>query len=138
MNVILVIDDDPEFRETMAEMLTSLGHRAITAAEGETGFRQFRAHRPDLIVTDILMPHREGLETIRRLRSIDLDVPIIAISGDGDYGSCRFLEAAREFGANHTLVKPFTLQQLEAAIGCLLGAKMRPASRRVVAEFSER
>ena len=81
MQRILVIDDDPLVRRTMERLLQKSGYEVRLAVDGIEGLRAFRTQRPDLVITDIIMPQKEGLDTIRLLRTWSPDVKIIAISG---------------------------------------------------------
>ncbi len=83
MSTVLVIDDDPGMREMMKSMLESAKYQVILATSGVSALPLFREHRPDLIVTDILMPDKDGIETLREIRKIDPEAKIIAVSGGG-------------------------------------------------------
>jgi len=116
MSRILVIDDDPEMRRTIVKILTAVGHEMIAAKDGKEGLKQFRIHRPTLVITDILMPDREGLETIHELRDAASRVAIIATSG----GPAIFLDMAKKLGADAAIAKPFRAADLVAAVARLL------------------
>lgn len=116
MASILVIDDDPLVRTTLRKVLERAGHQVVEAADGIQGLDQYRAHRADVVVTDIIMPDKEGIATIMDLRRVDPAVKIIAISGGGRTGTFDFLRIAKEFGAAKTLQKPFANEALLAAI----------------------
>jgi DNA-binding response OmpR family regulator len=109
---VLVIDDDAHIRELMQRILSGAGYLVACAVDGNDGVRTFDEFRPDLVITDIIMPDKEGLETIRELRSRDPAVPIIAVSGGGRVGTLDVLSIAEKFGANRILAKPFTLSTL--------------------------
>jgi DNA-binding NtrC family response regulator len=102
---ILLIDDDDDFRSMLCIALKQDGN-------GYEGLRRYRAAPVDLVITDILMPEGEGLETIRTLRQECPEVKIIAMSGGGPGGNLNFLPVARLLGALWVLQKPFTLQEL--------------------------
>lgn len=119
MATILLIDDDPQVRRTLARML-SRSHLLIEAADGFEGVRLFTQHRPDLVITDILMPNKEGIETIMELRRLSPGVKILAISGGGYRVKTDFLSMAEELGADATLQKPIELADLLAAVDRLL------------------
>ncbi len=91
MSRILLIDDDPSIRDVLGQMLSAAGHTVVTARDGRAGQAAFERDRADLVITDIIMPDREGIETIKALRAIDPAVPIIAISGGGRANSRRKL-----------------------------------------------
>ena len=107
---ILVIDDDDEFRSMLCTALAQAGYMVEEARNGQEGSQRQRMEPVDLVITDILMPEREGLETIQALRQEFPEIKIIAMSGG--VGPLNFLPLARKFGALRTLQKPFTLQQL--------------------------
>ncbi len=112
MAKILVIDDDPVIRESLCRVLCREGHSAVEAADGRVGVECLKEQPADLVITDILMPEQDGLETIMKLRRDYPDVRIIAISGGGRYGSLDILKYAQQFGAAYTLAKPFTPDEL--------------------------
>jgi DNA-binding response OmpR family regulator len=103
---ILLVDDEPGIRDSVAMVLETAGYVVDQAEQGATGMRLLRAHTPDLVITDILMPQKEGIETIREIRSVLPDTPIIAISGGTDIGA-DYLKIAQNFGATAVLPKPF-------------------------------
>lgn len=113
---ILVIDDDPLVRTTLRKVLERAGHQVAEAADGAKGLDQYRAQRADVVVTDIIMPDKEGIATIMDLRRFDPAVKIIAMSGGGRTATFDFLRIAKEFGAAKTLQKPFANEALLAAI----------------------
>jgi CheY-like chemotaxis protein len=105
---VLVIDDDAIARATVRAILEDAGYRVTCAENGRQGLKAFRESRPDVVVTDIVMPDKEGLETIVELRALWPNGPIIAISGGGRTGGAdNYLELARGLGANAILRKPF-------------------------------
>ncbi|MFQ5774226.1 MAG: response regulator [Kiloniellaceae bacterium] len=119
---ILLIDDETEFRQTIRLMLEQAGHEVLEAGNGTDGVEMHKSMDPDLIITDIIMPQKEGIETILALRRHDAKARIIAISGGGRLKMADFLTVARKFGASHTLAKPFRREQLlEAVRECLAG-----------------
>jgi DNA-binding response OmpR family regulator len=112
---ILIIDDDEVFLSSVAQMLRASGHAVVTAGDGFTGAKLFRAEPFEVIITDIVMPNREGLETIIRLHSEFPEVGVIAMSG-GVSNSGLYLRLAARLGAHATLAKPFSPAQLSAAV----------------------
>jgi len=112
---ILIIDDDDTLRGIITKSLTHAGHTVSQASNGRKGVALFRAEPTDLVVTDLVMPEQEGIETIKILHRDFPSVPIIAMSGGLD-GSPLYLELTRRLGAVCTLTKPFTLLQLRQAI----------------------
>ena len=113
---ILIIDDDDQLRHMLCQALEQAGYETVEARDGEEGLEHYRATPTDLIITDILMPGREGLETIMELRREVPGVKIIAISGGGQTGNMTFLEVARYLGAQRALQKPFELRELLNAV----------------------
>ena len=122
MQRILVIDDDPLVRRTMERLLQKSGYEVRLAADGIEGLRAFRTQRPDLVITDIIMPQKEGLDTIRLLRTWSPDVKIIAISGGSVTSDADFLKKAAELGASAILAKPFDNTELLNQISRCLAA----------------
>jgi DNA-binding response OmpR family regulator len=114
---ILVIDDDEQIRTTLRRVLELEGHEVLVAADGKEGVKLFREQGADLIITDIVMPDKEGLETIMELRRDFRDAKIVAISGGGHIDGECYLMMAEQLGAGHTLTKPFEREQLLAAVG---------------------
>ena len=115
MTEILLIDDDAGFREMLHEMLEREGLTVYSAADGAEGIKIFKKEKIDLVITDIIMPEKEGLETILELRKDAPQVKIIAISGGGRSQPGDYLRTAKYFGAFKTLSKPFSkLEILEA------------------------
>lgn len=108
---ILIIDDDDSFREMLVFALKRLGHLVTEASDGEAGVRLFRQDPPDIVITDLVMPHKEGLETITDLRKVSPETPIIAMSGNR-LDSNLYLDIASKIGARVTLGKPFTIERL--------------------------
>src|ERR1700732_10677 len=119
---ILVIDDDHAVRLTIQVILERDGHEVTCASDGEQGLRAFASASPQLVITDIIMPNKEGLETIMQIRARNATTPIIARSGGGRVGNTDFLKMAAQLGANEVLPKPFERQDLTAAVHRLLSA----------------
>lgn len=128
---ILIIDDDTDLRSTLRDLLEQAGYEVVEASDGREGLAAYMATPAELIITDLLMPEHEGLETICSLRQLNPQIKIIAITGGGQTGRLDFLQAAAFLGAQRTLQKPFNRQTLLAAVRDLtLGedAPHRPAS----------
>jgi DNA-binding response OmpR family regulator len=118
---LLVIDDDNLVRAALTDMLQTAGFEVVTASNGRLGLELLDTTSFDAIITDILMPEQEGLETIREARQRFPDIRILAISGGGaGGGETQLLRFAESFGADQTLPKPFTGSQLVAAVRALL------------------
>ncbi len=113
---ILVIDDDENIRRLLRTILELEGYQVIEASDGGMGLREFAKNPADLVITDLIMPGKEGIETIRELRQKSPDVRIIAISGGGRIGPESYLKMAEGVGALHTMKKPFELVELVEAV----------------------
>jgi len=114
----LVIDDDPIVRQTIQAILEEAGYSVTCAEDGRRGLAAFRRNRPDVVVTDIIMPEKEGIETILELRRIWPEGRIIAISGGGRTAKKDdFLRIAKGCGADAVLAKPFEPEELVALVG---------------------
>jgi DNA-binding response OmpR family regulator len=109
---ILVVDDEPTLRETLAEALESEGHRVVTAADGREALLRFRAERPDLVLLDLMLPELSGIEVCRIIRA-ESGVPIIMLTAkDAELDKVVGLE----LGADDYVTKPFSLRELTARI----------------------
>ncbi len=117
---ILVIDDDPAMRRYIKTALEREGYDVLEAADGVEGMALKRARGVNLIIVDIFMPEKDGLETIIELRAESPDCPILAMSGGGSMGEMSFLDYSRQFGARELLRKPFKPADLLAAVSRLL------------------
>ena len=113
---ILIIDDEKLARVTVRKILERAGYQIVEASTGLEGINQFRAGNIDLVVTDIIMPDMEGIETILELRRIEPDVRIIAVSGGGRTRNLDFLKMAADRGARRVLAKPFSQNDLLEAV----------------------
>lgn len=120
MKRILVIDDDWQMREMMHQALDRAGYDVVDAANGKIGMNIQRQEPVDLVITDLIMPEKEGIETIRELRRDFPGLKIIAISGGGRAGADGYLSVAKTIGADRTLSKPFDLKQILDTVGELL------------------
>jgi CheY-like chemotaxis protein len=120
MTRILVIDDNAEFRGMLKTALETTGYEVVEAKDGFEGCQLYKNSPSDLVITDIFMPEKEGLETIRDLIEHDEKVKIIAISGGGQHQYTDFLRMSKEFGASATLEKPIKIKELLAKIEELL------------------
>ena len=109
---ILVIEDDRAVRELMLHTLSRAGYRVLSAEDGNEGMNLFRTEHPDLVITDIVMPQKEGFETIMALRKEQPGVKVIAMSGGGRHGTEDYLQVARKLGACRTVSKPFLRDEM--------------------------
>jgi CheY-like chemotaxis protein len=122
MALVLVIDDNDGLRAVVRLTLETAGHEVIEAADGRQGLVLLGARGPDVMVTDILMPTKEGLETIREARAARPLLAIVAMSGGGGMESLDLLRIALEFGADKVLEKPFRSAELRDAVAEVLRA----------------
>ncbi|WGM30706.1 response regulator [Brevundimonas sp. NIBR11] len=117
---ILIIEDDRPLLLGMARAFAQAGARVVLAADGAEGLRRFMSGSPDLVVTDIIMPEREGIETILAMKAARPEVPILAVSGGGQTPAGEFLSLAKRLGADAVLAKPFRARQLLDAARLLI------------------
>jgi len=121
MGHVLVIDDDPTVRSLVVGLLEAHGHSVVQAVDGRVGGALFAHGGFDLVVTDIVMPEQEGIETITAIRRVNRAVPILAISGSATIGGVGdYLRAAAALGASATLKKPFEPNDFLAVVERLL------------------
>ncbi|HLN55158.1 MAG TPA: response regulator [Bacteroidales bacterium] len=126
MAKILVFDDEPSILLMIKKMLEKAGHEVEIALNGKEGMALFEKNRPDLLITDIIMPEKEGLETIFELRRQYPDLKIIAISGGGRIGPDGYLPGAKLLGANAVFTKPLVPKEFLQAVANLLEKKEFP------------
>ncbi len=126
---ILVVDDDLQVRKFISSVLTRAGHDILGAGDGHEGLALYREEAPDLVVIDIIMPEKEGIETIIELKRLNPGVRIIAISGGGRVGPEGYLMTARGLGAMETLQKPFTMEELVQSVDRVLGFSKAEGTR---------
>lgn len=120
MKRILVIDDERQICEMLRKKLESVGYEVAEAPNGKVGLKLHKENLFDLIITDIFMPEKEGLETIRELKQDYPQLKIIAITGGYSSGPEELLNVARMLGADRTFPKPFKLKDIVEAINQLL------------------
>lgn len=118
--IVLIIEDDPIMLRNLAQWFEQAGCRVMVAHDGDEGLAQFNTLRPNAVVTDIIMPNREGVETLMAIKNLDPDVKILAISGGGRLGSTDLLRTARGLGADAVMAKPFRSTDVVAAVSRLL------------------
>lgn len=112
MTRILVIDDEELVRETLLVALETHGYDVFEAVDGEDGMRRFDECSPDLVITDLIMPKKDGLEVIAEIKERSPETRIIAISGGSRLSNTSPLDLAAELGADAVLKKPFSLQDI--------------------------
>ena len=120
MSKILVIEDDSAVRLSLQMMLEDGGYEVQVAEDGEQGINYYREAPADLVITDLFMPKKEGIETISELRQDYPGVKIIAISGGGQHIPGGFLVFAKKLGAIHTFQKPVDNDELLQVIHTVL------------------
>ncbi|MDR3090012.1 MAG: response regulator [Desulfobulbaceae bacterium] len=123
MATILIVDDDPDVLKMLGDALQRAGHQIWRATDGEVGLREFRRLRPRLVITDLIMPNKEGLELIMALNAEQPRPKIIAMSGGGKLAPESYLPLAEKIGADAVLEKPFLPSALLALISGLLGGR---------------
>lgn len=119
-SLILVIDDEEPVRAVLRQMLEKEGYKVEEAPDGAIGMSLLQDRPIDLIITDLFMPEKEGIETMREVRKSFPQVKIIAMSGGGRMGKLDFLPMAESFGAQRTLAKPFERKELLEAVRAVL------------------
>jgi DNA-binding response OmpR family regulator len=124
---ILVIDDDEMLRGMLVQTLERAGYEVIEASNGDAGLKLFRTHPADLVITDLIMPEKEGVETMLELRRDFPALPIIVVSGGARTSGRDYLPIARQLGVRCALAKPFSRQEiLEAIRGALTAGSANP------------
>ena len=113
---VLVVDDEPQITRVLRTVLSSQGYQVRTAAEGEAALSNFNEWRPELVITDLYMPHMDGLELCRRIRAVS-NVPIIVLSVKGEE---RTKVEALDLGADDYVSKPFGMAELMARMRAAL------------------
>ena len=113
---ILVVDDEPGIRELLCLMLAAAGHTVLAAEDGVQAPKILAANPVDVVITDLLMPERDGLEFITEVRTKFPQVKIIAMSGGGHIARDSYLRIAKNFGAHVLLEKPFSQSGVLEAI----------------------
>ncbi len=116
MHKILIIDDEPSIRKMLKKLLEKKSYQVWEANDGKQGIASYEEHNHDLIITDLIMPEKEGLETIRELKKLNSDVQIIAISGGGVNDPKMYLHLAEKLGAVRAYSKPIDNEILISAI----------------------
>jgi CheY-like chemotaxis protein len=122
MASILLVDDDEQLRTMISAVLRRAGYEVQAACDGSEAITLYRRNPADLIITDLIMPEKEGLEMIRELRKEYPQARIIAMSGGGRKGAVNCLDVARAFGAQRVLDKPFSHQEILDAVRDVLAA----------------
>jgi YesN/AraC family two-component response regulator len=116
MNSILIIDDEAPIRSMLRLILEREGYQVIEAPDGVEGIRHYRQQPTDLIITDLIMPNKDGIGMIIDLKKEYPDINIIAMSGGGLNKPDGYLKGAKQLGAKHTLSKPIDREELLRAV----------------------
>jgi len=130
MPAVLVIDDDPDVRDSIRQVLSRVGFEVTVAENGEAGIQAFYDQPPDVVIVDIIMPRKNGVEVIRKIRETYPGARIIAITGGGHFGPLgyrpgtvvteAYLASATQSGADAVMSKPFHRTDLIALVRSLV------------------
>ena len=120
MAKILIVDDDASIRGLFRRILEVEGYTIVEASNGESALRCFEESWADLVITDIVMPEKDGLELMAELRRLAPGVKIVAISGGGGLNPFTYLAMARERGADTVIFKPVPVESLLKTVHQLL------------------
>ena len=126
---ILVIDDEPLIRSLMVTILTRAGFSLEEASDGVMGLAMFQKYPSDMVITDVFMPNRDGLEVLIELKHSYPHTKIIAMTGGGQSGMREIGSTAKMLGAAYVLHKPFERTSLLAAVHGALGTAPQPVSQ---------
>lgn len=119
---ILIVDDEELIRLLARQALEAEGHLIDEATDGDEAMKIFRKTEPDVVITDILMPNKEGIETVQDIRKINSKVIIIAMSGGGRLKDANYLDVAKILGADAVLKKPFPIEELRRVLNACFEA----------------
>ena len=120
MAKILVIDDDDDFRSMLCDLLKRSAYTVFESTDGQEGLKMNKIEKPDLIITDIVMPNQDGIETVIRLHKEYPEIKIIAVSGGGLVQPYLYLHMAKTLGADQTFTKPINNKKFLEAVNILL------------------
>ena len=123
---ILIIDDEPQIRSMLKLMLERDGYEVIEAPDGVEGIKVYRQNPADLIITDLIMPNKDGIGMIIELKNEFPDVKIIAMSGGGLNKPDGYLKGAKKLGAACTLTKPIDREEMLKAVKDILKNSLSP------------
>ncbi len=119
---VLVVEDNEMMRDVVARSLRLFGYVVATASQGKEALAQFDRFAPDLVITDLIMPEMDGLETTMAIRGLSPKTKIIVMSGCSAVNRVDYLEVVRRLGADDVLQKPFNLTCLQEKVNGHLGA----------------
>jgi len=117
---ILLIEDDNQARKAIRKMLEKIDNKVTEAQNGKLGIQLYKNNSFDLVITDIVMPEKEGIEVIFELRQINPAAKIIAISGGGSLGTLEYLDMAKKLGAKDSISKPIRFEELISTVETVL------------------
>jgi len=126
MATILITDDDPTLRAIATELLAADGHRVLEAGDGDEALLILKTEAVDLLVLDMLMPNKDGLETILELRRRSTPIRILAISSGGSMDLESLLRTAMVFGADRLMSKPLRISTFASTVSEMLGQPLPP------------
>ena len=124
MKKILIIDDEKSIRSMLMQLFERNNYEVTLARDGQQGIKLYKENRPDIIITDLIMPEKEGLETIKELKALNPDVKIIAMSGGGTVDPGTYLDLAKRMGALCTFSKPIDNKLLVSTVKELIAKKV--------------
>jgi len=114
---ILIIDDDDQFLEILRKMLSQAGYEVLVASDGVEGIDLYRKEQPDVVITDVIMPEKDGAEAIFDLQKEFPDIKIIAMSGGGEVKAEDYLKSITSLSnVKHTFEKPFVFDKMLQAV----------------------
>ena len=116
MASILLADDDDEFLAMLSSALIRAGYQVKVAFDGERALKLYKDLPTDLVITDLVMPEKEGLELIGELKRLNPEVKVIVVSGAGKHVLPDYLKMAKALGAKRVLAKPFSEREILEAI----------------------
>lgn len=122
MAKILLVDDDLALRSTLRRILLRANHEVVEAEDGTQAVLAARGRSPDLVITDLIMPNKEGMEIMIEFKKEQPRIPVIVMSGGGRLDARDYLQMATRMGAARTLAKPFGAQELLSAVDEVLKA----------------
>ena len=120
---VLLIDDNLVFLKAISDSLQIMDYDVTTLTDGKNVIKHLKIKHYDIIITDIIMPDKDGFETINDIRRYDDNIPIIAVTGDGSYEQNQNLMIAEKLGATDTIMKPFETSLLVEKINNILQSK---------------
>jgi len=123
MRKVLIIDDESSIRKFLRKLIEKGNYQVIEAENGNQGIEAYKKNRPDLIITDLIMPEKDGLETIEEIKILNPDVKIIGISGGGTLDPEIYLNLASKLGVDRTFAKPIDNDILLSTIKEMLSSR---------------